>query len=70
MKTHGKAEVVDHHLADLPLLLELVLRVQVVVPVRADTVDLVAGEGISFFGARTKLYKVPGGRMKREIAEC
>ena len=62
--THRKAEVVDQHLADITLLLELVLRVQVVVPVRADTVDLVAGEGISFFGARTKLYKVLGGRMK------
>ena len=55
MKTHGKAEVVDHHLADLPLLLELVLRVQVVVPVRANAVDLVAGRGISFWiGKRRK----------------
>ena len=46
--THRKAEVVDQHLADLALLLELVLRVQVVVPVRANAVDLVAGRGISF----------------------
>ena len=54
LSTHREAKVVDQHLADLAVLLELVLRVQVVVPVGADTVDLVAGEGISFFGARTK----------------
>ena len=48
-ETHGETKVVDQHLADLAVLLELVLGVQVVVPVRANTVDLVAEEGVSFF---------------------
>ena len=55
MSTHREAKVVDQHLADLAVLLELVLRVQVVVPVGADTVDLVAGEGISFFWSQNKV---------------
>ena len=40
---HRQAEVVHHHLADVALLLELVVSVQVVVAVRADTVDVVPG---------------------------
>ena len=51
MSTHREAKVVDQHLADLAVLLELVLRVQVVVPVRADTVDLVA-ENFFFLESR------------------
>ena len=51
LSTHREAKVVDQHLADLAVLLELVLRVQVVVPVRADTVDLVA-ENFFFLESR------------------
>ena len=59
VKTHRKAEVVDQHLSDLALLLELVLRVQVVVTVRADTVDLIAGgEKVSFL-KQNKVDKTP-----------
>ena len=41
-EAHREAKVVDFHLAEGSVLLELVLGVQVVVAVRADTVDLVA----------------------------
>ena len=41
-EAHREAKVVDFHLAQVAVLLELVLGVQVVVAVRADTVDLVA----------------------------
>ena len=54
MSTHREAKVVDQHLADLAVLLELVLRVQVVVPIRTNAVDLIAGERISFSSQRTK----------------
>ena len=40
-EAHREAKVVDFHLAEVAVLLELVLGVQVVVAVRADTVDLV-----------------------------
>ena len=41
-EAHREAKVVDFHLAEGSVLLELVLGVQVVVAVRADAVDLVA----------------------------
>ena len=44
LQTHRKTVVVHQHLAQLPLLLEVVLRVEVIVAVGADTVDPVSGE--------------------------
>ena len=41
-EAHREAKVVDFHLAEVSVLLELVLGVQVVVAVRAHAVDLVA----------------------------
>ena len=41
-EAHREAKVVDFHLAEIAVLLELVLGVQVVVAVRAHAVDLVA----------------------------
>ena len=41
-EAHREAKVVDFHLAEGSVLLELVLSIQVVVAVRADAVDLVA----------------------------
>ena len=41
-EAHREAKVVDFHLAEIAVLLELVLSVQVVVAVRAHAVDLVA----------------------------
>ena len=41
-EAHREAKVVDFHLAEGSVLLELVLGVQVVVAVRAHAVDLVA----------------------------
>ena len=66
--THRKAEVVDQHLADLALLLELVLRVQVVVPIRTNAVDLIAGERISLPENKDSQpeNKVPDGWIKRK----
>ena len=41
-EAHREAKVVDFHLAEVAVLLELILGVQVVVAVRAHAVDLVA----------------------------
>ena len=64
--THREAKVVDFHLAEVAVLLELVLGVQVVVAVRAHAVDLVAVKYASMQYAHTS----PRQDSTSKVAYC